>query len=242
MKLRNVFFTFLVFVLFSACENTGLDGQDGTAGANGTDGVSAVVRTTPEEAGVNCPYGGTFVELGVGEEVTSSYYACNLPGALEYKVGDEGPSGGYIFYVNPNYLEDGWTYLEAAPASTETTNDWGATGSSVGQTYLGIGKGEANTVLAAVGGSYAADDCDTLDVDGVTDWFLPSLSELALMRQNLFMEDLGAFTTNYYWSSSEYDAVMHGYRVSTLATSTSVIRILLSISVVPGLFNYLTIS
>jgi len=32
-----------------------------------------------------------------------------------YALGDIGPAGGFIFYENPNYLADGWRYLEAAP-------------------------------------------------------------------------------------------------------------------------------
>ena len=32
----------------------------------------------------------------------------------EFKVGDIGPAGGVIFYVNPKAADDGWTYLEAA--------------------------------------------------------------------------------------------------------------------------------
>ena len=31
-----------------------------------------------------------------------------------YNLKDVGPAGGYIFYINPNYLVDGWHYLEAA--------------------------------------------------------------------------------------------------------------------------------
>ncbi len=30
----------------------------------------------------------------------------------KYKVGDTGPAGGIIFYVNPNAKADKWTYLE----------------------------------------------------------------------------------------------------------------------------------
>ena len=29
--------------------------------------------------------------------------------------GDIGPACGLIFYINPNYIEDSWRYLEAAP-------------------------------------------------------------------------------------------------------------------------------
>ena len=35
--------------------------------------------------------------------------------ADDYKVGDEGPAGGIIFYDKGEY-SDGWRYLEAAPA------------------------------------------------------------------------------------------------------------------------------
>ena len=35
--------------------------------------------------------------------------------AVDYKIGDEGPAGGIIFYDKGEY-SDGWRYLEAAPA------------------------------------------------------------------------------------------------------------------------------
>ena len=35
--------------------------------------------------------------------------------AVDYKIGDEGPAGGVIFYDKGEY-SDGWRYLEAAPA------------------------------------------------------------------------------------------------------------------------------
>ncbi len=37
----------------------------------------------------------------------------------KYNIGDKGPAGGIIFYVNPNYKADGWKYLEAAPTDYE---------------------------------------------------------------------------------------------------------------------------
>jgi len=35
-----------------------------------------------------------------------------------YNVGDTGPAGGFIFYVDEDN-DHGWTYLEAAPVETE---------------------------------------------------------------------------------------------------------------------------
>ena len=43
----------------------------------------------------------------------------------EYGIGDTGPAGGLIFYVNPNYAVDGWRYLEAAPFDQSAGATWG---------------------------------------------------------------------------------------------------------------------
>jgi Beta-L-arabinofuranosidase, GH127 len=42
-----------------------------------------------------------------------------------YEVGDTGPAGGLIFYVNPNAAADGWRYLEAAPVDQSAGAKWG---------------------------------------------------------------------------------------------------------------------
>ena len=44
--------------------------------------------------------------------ITFSFSSC---AKKEYKVGDIGPAGGYIFYDKGSY-SNGWRYLEAAPA------------------------------------------------------------------------------------------------------------------------------
>ena len=49
--------------------------------------------------------------------------------------------------------------------------------------------------------------CDELDLEGYTDWFLPSKDELILMYQNLHKatSPIGNFQTEFYWSSTEDD-------------------------------------
>ena len=73
--------------LFAAC--TGSTGAPGTTGDKGDKGATALVETSPEPAGANCPDGGTKVEAGVDtngdgtlnpSEVTSTSYICSGSG------------------------------------------------------------------------------------------------------------------------------------------------------------------
>ena len=139
-------------------------------------------------------------------------------------VGDIGPSGGYIFYDKGSY-SDGWRYLEAAPAgwsggTEDPYKEWGGYGTTLGGIGTAIGTGKSNTdkIVSKFGNAepdekktdYAAKLCSDLKVtkDGVVydDWFLPSKDELNQMYRNLDKSNLGGFSDNNYWSSSENDA------------------------------------
>ena len=132
----------------------------------------------------------------------------------DYNIGDNGPAGGFIFYINPNPDKDGWKYLEAAPKDFLS----GANGYHIqwynsdyigtGATAIAIGAGKVNTqkiVNIQGNGGYAAKLCIDLTINGYNDWFLPSIDELNLMHKNLFLKGLGGFVPTDYWSSSEYD-------------------------------------
>jgi hypothetical protein len=99
--------------------------------------------------------------------------------------------------------------LEAAPAETEFTAQWGAFQKDVGGTSTAVGTGKRNTQiivdrLKQLGETNrAAQLCDTLSYDGFDDWFLPSKDELNLMYTNLRQKGLGEFSSTGYWSSSE---------------------------------------
>jgi hypothetical protein len=131
------------------------------------------------------------------------------PLTQEYRIGDTGPAGGVIFYINPQAGE--WTYLEAAPASTETQMKWGTRGVAVGSKEVAIGEGKTNTqtILRAmneIGVSVpAVAYCVSLDQGGFQDWFLPNKAELNLMYSNLKLKGLGGFKNEIYWSSTEID-------------------------------------
>jgi TolB-like protein len=128
--------------------------------------------------------------------------------ATGYQVGDTGPAGGIVFY-DKGVLSDGWRYLEAAPAGSEFTAQWGAYGKRVNVTATGIGTGKQNTekiiqFLRNIGESgRAAQLSDSLDIAGFDDWFLPSKDELDLMYKNLKAKGLGDLGDVRYWSSSE---------------------------------------
>ncbi len=140
-----------------------------------------------------------------------------------YLIRELGPAGGYIFYVD-ELDEYPWTYLEAAPKSSEwILKKWGAYGTLVGGTDTAIGTGMANTVAIVNWLDTNIDDthedvtnktdraaylCYELALGDYNDWFLPSKEELELMYANLKSFDVGGFVggANYYWSSSEYDS------------------------------------
>ena len=127
-------------------------------------------------------------------------------------IGDTGPAGGFIFYINPNNEADGWHYLEAAPSDIPgDANDYqikwfsGDKGIETGATATTIGTGKSNTekIVSIQGeGSYAAKLCDDLTLNGFSNWFLPSKDELDLMYKNLHLKGIGGFGDTY-WSSSE---------------------------------------
>jgi hypothetical protein len=138
--------------------------------------------------------------------VLFALFACaGLFAQKTYKTGDTGPAGGIVFY-DKGRVSDGWRYLEAAPAGTEFTAEWGDGSTNVAGTGSEVGSGRRNTqlIVAALGANEsAARICANLNVNGYTDWFLPSIDELDLMYKNLKQEGLGGFKDIFYWSSSQ---------------------------------------
>jgi hypothetical protein len=130
-------------------------------------------------------------------------------------VGDTGPGGGIVFYVDLT-REPVAQYLEAACAGWQnncdgTTADpeaeWGCYGTVIsGADGLVIGTGELNTTDILAGcltAGIAADLADSYSHNSLDDWFLPSLDELIQMY--IERTAIGGFSTGYYLSSSEAD-------------------------------------
>jgi hypothetical protein len=138
-------------------------------------------------------------------------------------VGDTGPGGGKVFYVQASgtfacgaALSSTCKYLEAAPTSgtaawTDAPYAWsGNTSEAIGADAQGtaIGTGYRNT-QAMVTQSSTADRAGTKTrayrgPNSLSDWYLPSQDELNQMRDNRIA--IGGFSTDNnagYWSSSE---------------------------------------
>ena len=187
-----------------AAGTNGTNGADGTAGAKGDTGAPGV--SAPVVTGTNC----------VGTK-------------CDYKIGDTGPGGGIIFFVDYNDQYAGLNYLEAAPVGWGngiTVNEGGLTGETTGSSTVdplmkwcsntssllglnawsnsAVGAGASNTSTAdteCTGGAIQA----ASDYAGgsKSDWFLPSVGEAMLMYTNLRQAGVGGFTPDYYWGSSE---------------------------------------
>ena len=130
-----------------------------------------------------------------------------------FEVGETGPSGGTIFYVNPDYEEGSsdtaknWKYLEAAPVNLGKMK-WGSDGDAY-NTDEGMGKGQSNTTklvdALATNTSLsfpAAKACADYSCGLYDDWFLPSIEELKkinAIRDKLEGIDL---TKDCCWSST----------------------------------------
>ncbi|MDE7291415.1 MAG: hypothetical protein K2N58_05140 [Treponemataceae bacterium] len=143
----------------------------------------------------------------------------------QYKIGDIGPGGGYIFYASvsgfPVYSGDKMTichYLECSPDEVGDNATWCPCTQRPwcnGETNYAIGAGKKNTenILSAnhsgktlYAFNCAAKACAEYSTKTTKpgEWYLPSRKELELMCNNL--RESGKIVSNaYYWSSSQYD-------------------------------------
>jgi hypothetical protein len=138
-------------------------------------------------------------------------------------IGDTGPAGGTIFYVQTGTTYGNWKYLEAAPADCGSAA-WGMYPEDVTGTAIGIGTGKENTRIIVEFYSestetYAANLCNDYAYGGFDDWFLPSKDELNLMYTNLKQHGLGDLNNVVYWSSSQISTDSswnHNFALGTL--------------------------
>jgi hypothetical protein len=117
-------------------------------------------------------------------------------------------AGGIIFHLD-NTGEHG---LVCAP-SDQGNFQWGCYGINIlnhigmgTETILGFGATNTDYIMAGcTERPIAASVCADLVLNGFSDWYLPSISELQLMYSRLHLQGLGGFDNGYsfYWSSSQ---------------------------------------
>jgi hypothetical protein len=133
-------------------------------------------------------------------------------GVRKHYIG-ESFGGGIVFYVYDN----GQHGLIAATSDQDLSVEWyNGTKRYTNTTGDGLGAGEMNTTLIVAMqtednpiGNFAAKVCAdySVTVNNITygDWYLPSKHELNLL---FFQKDnVGIFTNNYYWSSTEFSSL-----------------------------------
>lgn len=153
--------------------------------------------------------------LGEPVEFAGSYNLVSLCKIPEVVIGEVVPDlGGIVFYI----LQEGDSGYDpqvthGLVAATEdhlgirVKSPWSINDNLVtNATGSGIGMGKFNTdaIISAHGeGEYAAKSCNELVLNGFDDWYLPSKDELLLMRQNLYLNNIGNIIPATYWSSTE---------------------------------------
>jgi hypothetical protein len=129
----------------------------------------------------------------------------------DYSLFDIGPGGGIIFMDMKNY-ENGWRYMEALPLDNPNHNNvfWFDHQYIPIGTFPGIGKGEINSYkfniqTRAINQLSSMQVLANMSSNGYKDWFLPSIEELAEVREKLYLNNLGGFEDDVFWSSTEKD-------------------------------------
>ena len=128
----------------------------------------------------------------------------------DLKVGDRGPSGGYIFYDRGERPYGEWRYYEAAPVNLISRYTSAENLSGVPSTSVEVGQGFMNTynlLTTTLSTEYpAAIACINYTVTNngkpCAGWLLPSMKELMLMCSELAAKNLGSWPLDGQYLSS----------------------------------------
>lgn len=157
------------------------------------------------------------VELAKGTSISTILETCHVKFlyGLRYE-------GGLLFYIDE---ADASGLVVSQEDLGPMKWDFNDPALIAGTTDVEIGLGKENTdkIVEVIGeGIYAAKACSDLELNGYSDWFLPSKNELDAIYQTLYLKGKGEFKdyyAEYYWTSSEeftYDTVNTGSTAWTL--------------------------
>jgi hypothetical protein len=188
------------------------DGSKGLVSNAITGSGSVVMSASPTLTGTpTLPTGTIATTQTAGNSTTAIATTAFVTTAVAatHAIGDS-YGGGIVFFV----YDGGQHGLIAATVDQSAGIRWnGGSNTNTRARADGIGAGLKNTAIIIAnqgpvdGNAFAATVCNeySVTVGGVTygDWYLPSKYELNL----LYIEKarVGNFSTNYYWSSTEYD-------------------------------------
>jgi hypothetical protein len=137
--------------------------------------------------------------------------AANAP-IPQLSVGDSYGGGiiAYLLQLGDLGYDPNIQHGIIASTSDHGIVEWGCYGTNIIGTNLAIGYGNTNTDLIinnCTDPNIAALICNNLTFSGYSDWYLPSKFELVQLYDNLYLNNQGNFSTGWYWSSSEQDAL-----------------------------------
>lgn len=191
--------------------DTGAQGPIGPAGPQGAPGTNGSFPTGTATGDMQWWNGSAWVMIPAGTHNTTLKNCNGVPTWVvahcpNFDIGDTGPAGGIVFYLNDATKQHG---LEAAPVDLDSPQ-FGCMGT--GATGTAVGTGAANTaaIVAACANDpiTAAIIADAYSINGYDDWYLPSKNELNLMYTNIGQgaaapfTNKGSFTNNVYMSST----------------------------------------
>lgn len=152
---------------------------------------------------------------------TDSELAYKEPELGDIEIGDY-YQGGVVFWLDPNYSKPEQHGLIAALADSsggfgykwDSSNILFLIGADGNGFYAGKNLPGGNTyyIINAISTGQAASACVSVGTGGYDNWYLPSLTELALMYDlRLVINDTALkyngqeFSASRYWSSTEYN-------------------------------------
>jgi len=236
--------------------------------SNSTDTVNAVITKWAGKQIIQAVSGYALTPADIAKFTLGNFYKSSTPissqaigfsnyinasGVLVaktvYNIGNTGPAGGIIIYVNPNgFTVEGYGnsgdegyfaeytayYLEAAPANASASAmRWSNTNilipnlsqNNTETTDRAIGRGRLNTALIIAAhpddtnANNAAKAATAYSGGGKNDWFLPSREEL---NQIYIQRSHVGITEGNFWSSSQRDSDNAWYQSFALVNQASI--------------------